>query len=216
MLTNHLEYADKYWYYAQDASVLNSIKHQILIDSDSKRNFLYCVNRLIEKYANGPITFRVIGNKCYYCNYMSCSNFEDSYFEIPFNKYKKTKTNQRFYGIIDSVRKYIRVKKLVSMSSIIGIGMIVSLVLNIVIICGVLFGLVIVIYAIIIFIEALYETMLYLGIEIDLLKKFFQSLGEYIIPPSSFGIVGHYIEALFMFVIGCSLIRGAIDAFKDN
>lgn len=103
-----------------------------------------------------------------------------------------------------------------SMSSIIGIGMIVSLVLNIVIICGVLFGLVIVIYAIIIFIEALYETMLYLGIEIDLLKKFFQSLGEYIIPPSSFGIVGHYIEALFMFVIGCSLIRGAIDAFKDN
>ena len=78
------------------------------------------------------------------------------------------------------------------------------------------FGLVIVIYAIIIFIEALYETMLYLGIEIDLLKKFFQSLGEYIIPPSSFGIVGHYIEALFMFVIGCSLIRGAIDAFKDN
>lgn len=216
-IMNHLEYAYKYWYYAYDISILQDIKTKFPIDSDYKKKMVFCINNLIEKHISGPITFRIINNKCYYYKGMMFSEVKNSYFIIPseFSECEDNINNQSpfFYKFVDTIRKFLRISKSTSQFGIFSLGMVFSFIF---IVCGGLMGVFMILSGIFAILSALVKVMLYLNLDID----FFQDtiLGTLLklkIKPSVGSIIGDTVGAFILFIIGSYFIKNTFGSFKE-
>lgn len=223
-IVNHLEYADKFWYYAYDISVLQDIRSKFPKDTAYNRKMLFCVKNLIEKHISGPITFRIINDKCYYCEGMRFSEFEDSYFIIPpkLTECKKQINNRSpfFYMSADLIRKYLRINKLVLQYSISGAKSILIIIMHVLTGLAAVYG---IISSLFLPLSAILEIMIYLDININFLMNidFFQYMFSEIFPvrenPSAMIIIAKLlILPPVLFVVSLLALTDAIDFFHDD